>query len=429
VPLDVVSESIRSDHRRRHTSFRLEKSTETGHTYSSRWSPAALTCTLISGPTTQWAKKDSDVDGTIRTSFSDTAQARAIASWRALSIVLVVRLLFLGAALLALWAGLFGNERNLLDTWARFDARHFVAIAEHGYHSPLVRDHLTAFFPLYPLAIRILPFDSVFSGLLISTVASFVALAFLYRLAIEELGSGTATWAVLFLSLFPTAVFLVAPYSESLFLAGAIPAFYFARRGDWKRVGLPCAVATATRVGGIFLLLGLAAEFLSQRKKDVPGFLIAIALGLAPIVMYAVFLWRSTGNPLDFVEAQRLGWGREFVGPIKSFATTVRLALERDSWLFGGEIVAAAAGVTAVIAAARKRWWGYSVYMGTTLAVLMSSTFYGSLPRVLLTFFPIPLILAAMANRHPTWGRLALWTSGSFAFLGVVAFTSGSFFW
>jgi hypothetical protein len=369
------------------------------------------------------------VDKTIQTSFIATTKARGTAWRQALTLVVLVRLLFLAAALAALWIGLFGNDRSLLDTWARFDARHFIAIADHGYHSPLVRDHLTAFFPLYPLAIRILPFDSVFSGMLISTVASFVALAFLYRLAIEELGSGTATWAVLFLSLFPTAVFLVAPYSESLFLAGAVPAFYFARRGEWARVGIPTAVATATRVGGIFLLFGLAAEFLLQREKDVPRFLLAIALGLAPVVMYTVFLWRSTGSPFDFVEAQRLGWGREFVGPIESFATTVKLALERDWWLFGGEILAAAAGVTAVIVAARKRWWGYAVYMGSTLAVLMSSTFYGSLPRVLLTFFPIPLMLAGFADRRPTLGRLVLWTSGSFACLGVIAFTSGSFFW
>ena len=127
---------------------------------------------------------------------------------------------------------------GFLDIWARWDARHFVIVAELGWVDPdVLAARPAAFFPLYPLAIRALialgitPVARRASGRL--DIATWVACAFLIKLAEEELGGGAGRRAALYLLVFPTAVFLAAPYSEALFLAGAIPAFYFARRGRW----------------------------------------------------------------------------------------------------------------------------------------------------------------------------------------------------
>ena len=102
-----------------------------------------------------------------------------------------------------------------------------------------------------------------------------------YRLAEEEIGrgaglagphetNGAGRRASLYLLFFPTAVFLVAPYSESLFLAGAIPAFYYARRKRWIMAGMFAAVAMGARAAGIFLLFGLLVEFVRQPTSVVP---------------------------------------------------------------------------------------------------------------------------------------------------------------
>jgi Gpi18-like mannosyltransferase len=125
--------------------------------------------------------------------------------------------------------------------WARYDAVRFEDIAQHGYEGANSDPNNTAFFPLFPVAIRMVSAVGVSvspPGLLIAAVGSLVAGVFLYRLAEAAFGEVAGSQAVLYLMLFPTAVFLVAPYSESLFLAGAVPAFYYARRAQWPRAAL-----------------------------------------------------------------------------------------------------------------------------------------------------------------------------------------------
>ena len=84
-----------------------------------------------------------------------------------------------------------------------------------------------------------------------------VALYLLHRLTELELGRAAAGPAVLLLCVFPASVFLGAPYSESLFLAASVGAFYAARTGHWAAAGAAAAAASATRSAGVLLLLPL----------------------------------------------------------------------------------------------------------------------------------------------------------------------------
>jgi hypothetical protein len=121
-----------------------------------------------------------------------------------------------------------------LGRWERWDAQLFVTIAQYGYDGDPASpdDGLPAFFPGLPLALRLVHLvvpDWAAAGLLISLVSGAVAMVALARLAEHE---GARGWmAVLGLVLFPMAVFLAAGYSESLFLAFAIPAWLAARVG------------------------------------------------------------------------------------------------------------------------------------------------------------------------------------------------------
>jgi hypothetical protein len=230
---------------------------------------------------------------------------------------------------------------------------------------------------------------------------------------------------------------LIAPYSESLFLAGAVAAFYYARRGRWHLVALPAAVAMGARAAGIFLLIGLAVEFLRHRDfklERVANAAFALTVGVLPLLAYGAFLARAMGDPLMFLVHQKEGWGRTFVGPIQSFWNTWLtwdVASYPTNWLLAWriEVLAAAVGVGLTLWAVAKREWGYAAFMGSMLAVLMTSTWYYSIPRMLLSMFPIVLFLSEATKDRPhlhEWLVLAL---APLATLGVVVYTQGGWFY
>ena len=334
---------------------------------------------------------------------------------------------------------------GFLAIWSRWDAQHFLVVAEHGWTGPIAEPARPgAFFPLYPLLMRALMTigsPPILAGLFISAVASVVACAFLIKLADAEIGEGAGRRAALYLLLFPTAVFLAAPYSEALFLAGAIPAFYYARRQRWLMVAIPAAIAMASRAAGGFLLFGLFFEFLRQGfgdrswpAKRILHVATALFIGIAPFVIYCIYLWKARGTPFQFFIDQRDGWGRTFVGPIDSFLATwnTRMGLTYPTnWIFAWriELIAAFGGVLLTLWAAVRREWGYAVYMGIFMFALMTSTWYFSIPRMLLSFFPVMLLMAQATHGKPERHELALVVLAPIATLGVVVFTRGAWFY
>ncbi len=354
----------------------------------------------------------------------------------------ITRLVFFVLGYAGVW--LFATEStgppevSFLDMWKRWDAEHFISIAEHGYLGPNSDTNATAFFPLLPLAIRTLGWFGInytLAGLLITAVSSIVAGAYLYRLAEEEIGEGSGRNAVIYLLLFPTAVFMIAPYTEPVFLAGAIPAFYYARNKRWLAVGIPAAVAVGARAAGIFLLVGLAIEFIRQRDYSMDSVLNAltgILMGGLPLLAYGVFLARAAGDPWHFLEAQRIGWGRELVGPVASFQNTWGTwnSSYFTNWMFAWrlEIISALLGATLVIWALLKKEWGYAAYMGLGLAALVTSSWYYSIPRMLLTWFPVILFLTAFTHGKDRRHEFALLALAPLAGLGVLLYTQNIWF-
>ncbi|MGH2400896.1 MAG: mannosyltransferase family protein, partial [bacterium] len=263
----------------------------------------------------------------------------------------------------------------------------------------------------------------------------------LIKLVDAELGEGTGRRAALYLILFPTSVFLLAPYSEALFLAGAIPAFYYARRERWLAASIPAAVAVGTRAAGIFLLAGLAVELTVQlsrsREEDVAPLALrgAGALGIAalPLVGYGLYLEAATGNFAQFFIDQEQGWGRDFpVNPIRAFQATwnTRVGGYESNWIFAWriEILAALAGVILTGWAALKREWAYAVYIGSFMVALLMSSWYFSIPRMLLSCFPAVIFLTEATRHHPHRHEAALLIMAPVATVGVIVFTRGAWF-
>jgi hypothetical protein len=345
-------------------------------------------------------------------------------------------------ALCASWllsSGRGPRVEGFFAIWDRWDAALFVRVAIFGYTGPATDAHATAFFPLFPLLIRgasDLGLNPIGAGLLISAAASLVAFAFLFRLAEEEIGEGAGRRAVLYLALFPTAVFLIAPYSEALFLAGAIPAFYYARKAQWSLVALPAAVAMGARFAGVFLLMGLLVEFLRQRRfsfRNMRPVTLAFGAGVAPLLAYSYFLYRVKGDALYYFIDQRRGWGRQLTSPITAFRATWGTwnSDQPTNWILAWriEVVAAAVGVGFVLWALAKREWGYGTFMAALMASVLASSWYFSIPRMLLSLFPIPLFLAELSYRDSNRHEILLVVLAPLAVLGVIVYTRGAWFY
>ena len=153
-------------------------------------------------------------------------------------------------------------------SWERFDGLWFLRIAAAGYRTA---DHSAAFYPLYPLVIRavsvVVGGHTYAASLLVSNAAFAGSLIVLYFLTASELSESAARKAVLYMALFPTALFFLAPYSEALFLLTTLGAFWGARRGRWWVAGVCGALASATRNVGILIVPALALEALHQSRR------------------------------------------------------------------------------------------------------------------------------------------------------------------
>lgn len=215
-----------------------------------------------------------------------------------------------------------------MGLWSHWDGEHYVALAAGGYLQP-PEQVSPAFFPLYPLLMR--SFAELFGGPvtwgslsvwgpLISLAALPFALFFVYRIAEDQWDSGVARGTVLALAFFPTAFFLNAAYTESLFLALSAGSIWAARvRRDLLLACALAGLAAATRNVGVFLLAPLAYEWF--RNRDAYRWR-GLYLALAPsgLIAYAAYLWLRFGNPVLFYTDQQK-WGREPAGPL---ATAVK---------------------------------------------------------------------------------------------------------
>src|SRR5258708_4184955 len=148
-----------------------------------------------------------------------------------------------------------------LFSWANFDGVHYLTIAQKGYvGTGLVQ----AFFPLLPYVLLHgvhLLFGNGLNLLLFSLVITNF-FTYLFALVwfgfVKELRNERSAWVALFsIFLFPTALFLGALYTESLFLLLVVLAFWVARKKSWLLVGFFVSLAAATRIVGVFLIPAL----------------------------------------------------------------------------------------------------------------------------------------------------------------------------
>jgi Mannosyltransferase (PIG-V) len=296
---------------------------------------------------------------------------------------------------------------SFTDVWARWDSVFFVRIAEHGYD-----EASAAFHPLYPALVagigRVFFGHYVIAGIAVSLAAAYGAFLLLHRLAEERLGADGARRAVLYLAVFPMALFLQAVYSESLYLLLVLASFALAERGRFSAAGMVAGLAILTRVAGIALLPALALLAWRSRRR-VHG-LAGIALAAPVAAVYPLVLWQQIGEPWAFVHAQDR-WHRHlspagpFGGIWDAFVHWVPSGVSRQHAIAVNAEALAFLALFVVLAVVAWRRFGaaYGIFAFLSLAIPLSYPSDRwpllSIPRFGLVIFPLFLALAAIGGR------------------------------
>lgn len=343
--------------------------------------------------------------------------------------VLLLLVTYIGVILLTQdkYASAPVDVATFFNTWDRWDALRYVQIAQHGYQTPFD----FAFFPLYPLlmATLALPFgagSTFLMGVIISNAALLGTLFLLYQLAVESGGEPVARRTLLYLCIFPSAFFFFTAYNESLLLLFTVGTFLALRRQQWWLAGLLGFCATLTRSAGIFLVVPYLYELWVARENIVAS-LRNILAGIVPIVLiplglvlYSLYCWKITGNPLVFATVQQ-HWSRQLSWPWQG----IWQALFEFFWNqpFGSfnqvhvllDLSATLGFIVLAILGRHKLRASYLLWMGITIFYYLLTPSVEqhdpliSNQRFVLELFPAFITLAILGIRHPRLHQTLLW--------------------
>jgi len=317
----------------------------------------------------------------------------------------------------------------LLSMFDKWDGPHYMHIAQYGYTNQGDAANFIVFLPFYPLLARLITIDFSyvnFSGLIVSNVASVVAVFYLFKLAKLDYSDSVAKKAVLFLCVFPTAYFMSAVYTESLFLALVIASFYYARNARWFLAAFLGFLGSLTKLAGLILLPVLIVEYLHQKNwriKAVDPRILWLSLPIFGFLIYLGINYQVTGSFFTFMQVESTHW-YQTIQPLNGFSTALswaRNAAWPNNLTIGyAEIIFAAFGYAMIgLGYKLKLRPSYQVYMLLTWMLAVSTGFWISVPRYVLTMFPLFLALGLLSTKK----------SVNIAILAVSCIGLGFFTW
>ncbi len=333
-----------------------------------------------------------------------------------------------------------GPAFPLVGVWQRWDACWYTKIATFGYERA---ENSVNFWPLFPLLTglvgRLLFGAMALGGLVVAGLAYVAAMTGLRRLVALDFDDEVGLATVIAISIFPTAFFFFAPFTESLFLAAAVWAVLGARRRLWAVAAIAGLLAALTRIQGVFLVLPLGWEAivywrehgLGRAGPRLPaGTLVWPAIAaLAPAIGFVAFLGFSATvagqTPLD---TQELWGGKSFHLPWEVVDASWQWAVDHHDPLQALNLITLVLFVFVTVLGLRRVPISYSLYalpqlilIGTRIQPIpLTST-----ARYLLVIFPVFVILALVPGR---WLRFG-WAVASVMLLALLmaSFIGGSY--
>jgi hypothetical protein len=332
--------------------------------------------------------------------------------------------------------------------WLRFDGNWYVGIAEVGYSYTPGTQSSVAFFPGYPLAVRTVggAIDNLpLGGTVVTVAAGIGVLALFWRWCTARMARPAALAALGALALYPYAWYLYgAVYGDALFVVTVLAAFTLLERDAPILAGLVGIAATATRLVGVALLVGLVVGVLERRGAFEEGRWhlprrvslrclrprdAGVALAAGGLLAWMAWLWHRFGDPFLFSSVQA-EWGQE---------TSLRTIFKMDfAWqlLRGTDHVYAygllvqallALGVLLLLPAVRRRFGlRYAAYTAVLVALpLVGSQDFQGTGRYLIGAFPAFAVVGCWMAERPARAKVALPISALLLMIGTALFAHG----
>lgn len=291
-----------------------------------------------------------------------------------------------------------GHPENLfIDGWSRWDSGWYVTLSKVGYSNleqSMGQD--TAFFPIYPILIRLtseVVGDAHLSGILVSNISFLLALIVLFKLLSTKYGLKIADRTLTLICFGAFSFFFSAVYTESIFLLAVACAFYFCERKKYLWAACWGAVASATRLFGIVIVIPLVILYLEQIEYDwrrIKPNILLLSISLLGTLAYALFLAFKFGNPLQFVDSQN-AW--RSLNPLESIPQTLN-SLSFQSIFTGSypvvnliHLLILPTSLLLALAYTKKVGLAYTLF--AIIAVVTSSTRAWGIGRYLVVIFPL----------------------------------------
>jgi len=304
-----------------------------------------------------------------------------------------------------------GKQFDFWASWAQWDGGHFYNISKFGYFGP----NEYAFFPLFPLLVKILSFpllgNNLLAGLLIANILYLAFLYIFFRLIDLKFGKKVAVASLFTVITFPTSFFSVAFYSESLFLLLAASTLLLLEKNKPFLASITIILATLTRFVGIFLVLPLIFFYLKSidfKLNKINFRFLSIPISLLGILGYGLYLYLKFNDPFYFFTVQST-WHRLIVNPLStiySYLTQNIFSKPFNDYL---DVISTISFVLILIAGLKKIPFSWVLFGLLVVLVPASSTTLTSMPRYVLASLPT-FILAGMFLKDRRLLSILLWT-------------------
>ncbi len=294
---------------------------------------------------------------------------------------------------------IFHRPLGLLGAW---DGQWYVEVATKGYLLVPGRQSDPAFFPLYPIALKLLGstgMSTVAAGIVISNAAFLVVLLALEALGRAYLPAADARSAAVFAAVFPLGYVFSMVYPESLLLALGLLAVLAAQRERWFVAAALVALATLARPEGVFFALPLT-QIAFEHRAFRQGALAAVFAAPTALLTFPLYLGWALGDPHAWAKAET-AWGRSF--RLDGVLTAWReLATLRpgQGWLVRDAIFLVL--YVGLIAVARRAQipWGWILASAAILLLPLESGSVESVGRFGLVLPPVYWGLAVLGRRR-----------------------------
>jgi len=361
-----------------------------------------------------------------------------------------------------------------MNNQVAWDSEYYLGIAVGGYDDPnvphltptgiqtVVRDHVVsqsgssfsqsislsyAFFPFYPLMIRVFSYPlqvfglnpiatATLAGVIVSALGTLLGMLALYDLTRDSLGQDGALRAVFYLIIFPTGFFLIQVYTEGLFVGLAFGCLAMLKRKHWLPAAILGCAATMTRAVGVALIIPMLIEWyrtgewldidLEWRQIFHQGIpprpFYHFVLSISPMMIFGIWKFSYLGLAFDYIEANFFGrgflsLGYAFYAWSESFRTMLAGTNPQHTAYYITEFLGLAIGVVACVATFKT----HPEYAWFSFAIVFISWGSGPAQGIHRYILGAPAVFIALSRwgRNPVFDRI--WTIISILWMGSLA--------